>query len=87
MAIASKNKPEIKPKSKGISAETKKNIDAHKKAATHHEAAARFHLEAAKHHEAGNTEKAHQSSVKASGHSFEANDLHREVTKSHALAK
>ena len=53
----------------------------------HHEQAAKFHLEAAKHYETGNDEKAHQSSIMASGHSIEANNLHKEVARLHALGK
>jgi len=43
-------------------------VENHKKAAHHHEEAAKHHHEAAKHHEAGNHEKATQSTVKAHGH-------------------
>ena len=85
MGITAKKNTEAKAKS--ISPENKKNMESHNKAAKHHEAAAKFHLEAVKHYEAGNDDKAHQSSVMATGHSNEAHNLHKEVARLHALGK
>lgn len=85
MAIISKKKTEVK--GKAISFESKKFMANHISAAKHHEAAAKFHIEAAKHYEAGNDEKAHKSSLMASGHSNEANTLNRDVAKLHTLGK
>ncbi len=67
------------------SADSKKGIENHKQAAKHHQEAAKHHLDAAKHHEDGNTEKAHASTVIASGHAGIATDLQREDAKHHAL--
>jgi len=62
-----------------------KGIENHKKAAQHHEAAAKHHLDAAKHHEAGNHDKASQSTIKAHGQHVLAGERLREDTKHHAL--
>lgn len=64
-------------------AENKKGIENHKKAASHFDAAAKSHLEAAKHHESGNHEKAAKSTVEAHGHSSLANDAQKEDVKHH----
>jgi hypothetical protein len=85
MATSTKKKPEVKEKS--ISADSKKNITSHTNAAKHHEAAAIFHHEAANHYAAGNDEKAHKSSIMASGHATEAKSFHKEVTKRHTTGK
>ena len=47
--------------------EIKKNVEAHKTAANHLEAAAKCHSDAA-HHEAGNHEKAEKSALEAKEH-------------------
>jgi hypothetical protein len=65
-------------------AENQKGIENHKTAAKHHEEAAKHHIEAAKQHEAGNHEKAAESTVKAQGHSSLANDAQKEDVKHHA---
>ncbi|MCX7114754.1 MAG: hypothetical protein NTW08_02420 [Gammaproteobacteria bacterium] len=44
----------------------------HKKAAEHHENAAKFHVEAARHHEAGNHEKGNAAAHIAHGHALQA---------------
>ena len=62
-------------------------IKNHKKAATHLEEAAKCHLEAAKYHEAGNHEKAHQSTIKAQGHTTHACEAQKEIQKQHARTK
>ncbi len=56
----------------------------HKKAAEHHELAAKFHHEAAKHHDAGNHEKAFESTIKAHAHHTHASEHQREDLKQHA---
>ncbi|MEI6124850.1 MAG: hypothetical protein WCQ95_14635 [Bacteroidota bacterium] len=61
----------------------KKIIDSHKNAAKHLEEAAKYHHEAAKHHEAGNHDKAHQSTIKAQGHTVHAADEQAEILKAH----
>ena len=66
-------------------AENLKGIENHKKAAKHLETAAKHHLDAAKHHEAGNHEKACESTVKAHGQNCLANELQREDIKQHAM--
>ncbi|HXU28257.1 MAG TPA: hypothetical protein VN698_13580 [Bacteroidia bacterium] len=65
--------------------DSKKGIENHKQAATHHQEAAKHHLDAAKHHEAGNNEKAYESTTLANGHSVIASDYQREDAKHHAL--
>jgi len=67
-------------------AENQKNIEAHKKAATHLEAAAKHQTEAAEHHEQGNHENAAQSTIKANGHLSLAKEALREDAKQHALS-
>lgn len=59
-----------------------KTIANHNNAAKHHESAAKEHREAAKNHEAGNHDKAFESTVKAHGHNCLANDHYRELSKS-----
>ena len=49
-------------------AQVKSTVLLHKKAANHFDEAAKHHTEAAKHVEAGNHEKAEESTVKAHGH-------------------
>jgi len=66
-------------------AEVKKDVENHKQAAAHHQEAAKHHLDAAKHHEAGNHEKAGQSTVIANGHHLRAGEYQREDAKHHAL--
>ncbi|MCU0443221.1 MAG: hypothetical protein MUE96_12565 [Bacteroidia bacterium] len=78
-----KNKKAV-TKQKGVSADTKLNVDVHKKAAKHHETAAIYHLEAASFHEVGEHEKAHHSSIVANGHSLEARNLEKQDVKQHA---
>ena len=76
-----------KEQSNGSSAEIQKGIENHKKAATHFEAAAKHHNDAAKHHEAGNHEKASESTVKAHGQHCLANECQKEDIKQHAMTK
>jgi len=65
-------------------ADKQKNVDNHKKIATHLETAAKHHEDAAKHHETDSHEKAALSTVKAQGHLLLANEAHKEVVKNHA---
>lgn len=74
-------------KTKVSTAENQKGIENHKTAAKHHQEAAKHHLDAAKHHEAGNHDKASDSTIKAQGHNCLANDAQREDVKHHALIK
>ncbi len=60
-----------------------KNIESHKQAAKHLEDAAKFHHEAVKHHEAKNHDKAHESTIKAQGHTTHAVDAQKEILKHH----
>jgi len=64
-----------------------KIIDNHKKIAKHCEEAAKHHHEAAKHHEAGEHDKAHQSTLKAHGHLAHAAEIQKEILKEHASKK
>ncbi len=66
---------------------TKKVIDNHKKIATHLDEASKHHTDAAKHHEENNHEKAAKSTITAHGHMALANEVHKEVSKQHALNK
>ncbi len=61
-----------------------KNIESHRQAASHHQEAARHHLEAAKHHEAGNHDKAYESTLLAHGHSLIAGEFQNNDAKHHA---
>ncbi|MEO6902770.1 MAG: hypothetical protein ABI315_06410 [Bacteroidia bacterium] len=61
-----------------------KNVENHKKIATHLEAAAKHHEDAAKHHEADNHDKAAMSTIKAQGHLALANEAQKEDVKNHA---
>lgn len=63
-----------------------KNIESHKKAASHLEEAAKHHHEAAKHHEAGNHEKGHHSTIKAHGHTALAKEAQNDLLKNHTVA-
>jgi hypothetical protein len=65
----------------------KKTIENHKKIATHLNEASQHHLEAAKHHEDNNHEKAAKSTITAHGHMALANEVHKDVSKQHALNK
>jgi hypothetical protein len=69
------------------SADSKNVIDSHKTAAAHLQEASKLHTEAAKHHEEGNTDKAHNATLKANGHSAIANEAQKEVVKQHAVKK
>ncbi len=69
-----------------IAADVKKSAEHHTQAAAHHQEAAKHHMDAAKHHEAGHHEKAHTSTVLASGHASIAEDLAKQDGKMHALA-
>jgi hypothetical protein len=62
-----------------------KNVENHKKIATHLETAAKHHVDAAKHHEADNHEKAALSTVKAQGHLALANEARIDDVKNHAI--
>jgi hypothetical protein len=72
---------------KDAAAENQKGIEYHKQAAMHHEEAAKHHLDAAKQHEAGNHDKACESTVKANGHSCLATEHQQADLKAHALKK
>ena len=65
--------------------ENKKNIENHKKIATHLETAAKLHLEAASQHEKENHEKAALSTIKAHGHTEIAHEGQKEDLKKHAM--
>lgn len=77
--------PIKKEQTNGSSTENHKGIENHRKAAKHHEEAAKHHHDAAKHHEAGNHDKACDSTLKAQGHHCCASELQRENVKQHAL--
>ena len=77
--------PVKKEQSNGSSPENQKGIKNHKTAAKHHQEAAKHHLDAAKHHEAGDHDKAFESTIKAHGHHCSANDAQREDVKHHAM--
>lgn len=62
----------------------KGSTESHKKAAEHHEAAAKLHHEAIKHHEAGNHEKAFESTIKAHAHHAHAGEHQIMDLKQHA---
>jgi hypothetical protein len=61
-----------------------KDIENHRTAATHLEAAAKNHLNAAKYHEEGSHEKAAQCTVVAQGHVSLANKAQRKDAQQHA---
>ncbi len=65
--------------------DNQKGIENHREAAKHYQEAAKHHLEAAKYHEAGNYEKACESTLKAQGHNCLANDYAKKDLKHHAL--
>ncbi len=67
-----------------ISADNKKVIENHKKAADHFAAAAKNHSDAAKHQEDGHHEKAAKCTVEAHGHSCIAHEAQKENAKHHA---
>jgi hypothetical protein len=69
------------------SSENLKNIENHKKAAQHLGLSAKHHLEAATFHEAGNHEKASESTIKAHGHHSLANEAQKEDVRQHAFHK
>ncbi len=75
----------IKKQSPVTAEDNKKGIENHKKAASHFEAAAQHHQDAAKHHEAGNHEKASESTIKAHGQQCLANECQKEDAKHHAM--
>jgi len=77
--------PIKKEQANGSAVDVQKGIDNHKKAAKHLEEASKHHLQAAKHHEAGNHDKASDSTVKAHGHTCLANECQKEDTKNHAM--
>lgn len=64
-----------------------KIIEAHKNAAKNLEEAAKHHQDAAKHHEAASHDKAHQSTIKACGHTEVAKDAQKEILKQHTTKK
>jgi predicted Zn-dependent protease len=66
-------------------ADNKKDIENHKKIATHLEEAAKQHKEAAKQHQAGEHDKAAKSTVIAQGHQTLAQEAHKDDAKYHAL--
>lgn len=67
--------------------ENLKNIENHRKVSTHLDDASKHHIDAAKHHEAGNHEKAAQSTIVANGHLLLANEAQKEDVKHHASVK
>lgn len=66
-------------------ADTAKRIENHKATATHLSDSSKHHQEAAKHLEAGNHDKAAQSTLIAHGHQSLADDKQKENIKHHAL--
>lgn len=56
----------------------------HQKAAEHHEQASKYHKEAAKQHEAGDEKTAAQHALIARGHTVQATEQEREVSKKYA---
>jgi hypothetical protein len=78
--------PVNKEQSNGSSYDNQMGIEIHKKAATHFEAAAKHHRDAAKQHEAGNHERAAQSTVSAHGHAILASEAQREDVTHHATS-
>lgn len=65
----------VKKEPSGISdPDIRKNIEGHRKAAMHYEAAAKLHLEAAMHHENGNHLDANKSSAQAHEHHYLASE-------------
>jgi|1185.fasta_scaffold33955_2 hypothetical protein len=64
-----------------VSAENQKAIENHKKTASLLDAASKEHLEAVKHFEAGNTEKAAESKVKADEQFTLATAAQKEIGK------
>lgn len=71
----------VKAEKTDLSPDEIQEIENQKKAAKHHEEAARQHYEeAAKHQEAGEHEKAAQSTIKAQEHLNHANEAARENT-------
>lgn len=62
-----------------------KGIDNHLKAAEHLDNASKHHIEAAKHHEAGNHEKAAQSTITAHGFVNLASKAQKKDAKLHAV--
>jgi hypothetical protein len=81
---ATPTKTETKPVS---SAENEKNIDTHKKAASHLDEASKLHLDAARFHSLGDHEKAAKCTVEAHGHQTLANEHQKEDIKHHAVNK
>lgn len=81
----SRNSFNQKRRVKELSFDNQKGIENHREAAKHHQEAAKYHLDAAKYHEAGNYEKACESTVKAQGHNCLANDYAKKDLKYHAL--
>ena len=65
--------------------QNKTGIESHKTAAKHHEEAAKNHHEAAKHYEAGDHQKAAQSTITAQGHHTLATEAMKEHSKNLAL--
>ena len=73
----------FKNKSQALSGESKAiqtNIDNHKKAALHHELAAKYHLETARHYASGNFYQAEESALIAQGHYTIAGQYQGETT-------
>lgn len=64
--------------------DNKKDVENHKKIATHLEASAKHQMDAAKHHEENNHEKAAASTIKAQGHLALASEAQKEDAKHHA---
>jgi hypothetical protein len=60
-------------------------IENHNKAAMHCEEAAKLHLDAAKSHSDGNHEKAHDSTIKACGHTSHVVDAQNDISKQHCV--
>ena len=58
-----------------LTAEIKKNIETHRKAAENFRQAAKFHLEAAKHYKEGRHEKAYLFTIQAHAFSSFANEV------------
>ena len=65
-------------------ANSQNNVETHRKAAGHHQEAARHLLEAVTHSEGGNEAEANASALKALAHHFNAGEYQREDAKHHA---
>ncbi len=82
--MATTTTPQKEEKKTTFPIDKQKNVDNHKKIATHLGTAAKHLEDAAKHHQADNHEKAALSTVKSQGHLLLANEAQKENAKNHA---